>query len=45
MALIFGQPILIGDAVWTHLATVHPTVEVARYDDGPSGLPLQVGVE
>jgi dihydroxyacetone kinase-like predicted kinase len=45
VTLLVGPDAALGDAVWAHLATVHPTVEVARYDDGPSGLPLQVGVE
>ena len=35
----------LGDAVCTHLARVHPTIEVIRYSGGPSGIPLQVGVE
>ena len=37
------QPFL--DAVCRHLSVTHPTVEVTRYDGGPAGVPLQVGVE
>ena len=35
----------LGDAVCRHLATEHPTIEVTRYDGGPEGILLQVGVE
>jgi DAK2 domain fusion protein YloV len=43
--LVVGADSGIGDAVCRHLATTHPTVEVTRYDGGPSDVPLQVGVE
>ncbi|RBY82178.1 dihydroxyacetone kinase [Geodermatophilus sp. TF02-6] len=45
VTLVVGPDAALGDAVCAHLATAHPTVEVARYDDGPGGIPLQVGVE
>jgi fatty acid kinase len=45
VTLLVGPDTALGDAVCAHLATVHPTVDVARYHDGPGGLPLQVGVE
>jgi hypothetical protein len=43
--LVVGPDAALGDAVCRHLATRHPTVEVTRYDRGPAGVPLQVGVE
>ncbi|MFD2091338.1 DAK2 domain-containing protein [Blastococcus deserti] len=43
--LVVGADDILGDAVCRHLATVHPTIEVSRYAGGPSGVPLQVGVE
>jgi uncharacterized protein len=43
--LVVGEDAALGDAVCAHLAAVHPTIEVARYPGGPSGIPLQVGVE
>jgi dihydroxyacetone kinase-like predicted kinase len=43
--LVVGPDEALGDAVCRHLAVRHPTIEVARYDAGPSGIPLQVGVE
>jgi uncharacterized protein len=43
--LVVGPDGALGDAVCRHLATVHPTIEVIRYEGGPSGIPLQVGVE
>ena len=43
--LVVGDDDALGDAVCRHLATVHPTIEVSRYGGGPSGVPLQVGVE
>jgi DAK2 domain fusion protein YloV len=43
--LVVGEDDTLGDAVCRHLATVHPTIEVTRYDGGSSGMPLQVGVE
>jgi dihydroxyacetone kinase-like predicted kinase len=43
--LVVGDDRALGDAVCAHLAAVHPTIEVARYSGGPSGIPLQVGVE
>ncbi|TFV69580.1 DAK2 domain-containing protein [Blastococcus sp. CT_GayMR19] len=42
--LVVGERVL-GDAACAHLAAAHPTIEVIRYDGGPSGVPLQVGVE
>ncbi|MGY1728717.1 DAK2 domain-containing protein [Geodermatophilus sp. SYSU D01062] len=42
--LVVGPDAALGDAVCAHLAAVHPTVEVVRYDAG-AVLPLQVGVE
>jgi dihydroxyacetone kinase-like predicted kinase len=35
----------LADAVCSHLATVHPTVEVVRYAGGPAAVPLLIGVE
>jgi dihydroxyacetone kinase-like predicted kinase len=43
--LVVGPDPTLGDAVCGHLASVHPTIEVLRYDGGPEGVPLQVGVE
>nr|WP_246323996.1 DAK2 domain-containing protein [Petropleomorpha daqingensis] len=43
--LVVGPDPVLGDAVCAHLAAVHPTVEVARYDGGPAGVLLLVGVE
>nr|WP_204331593.1 DAK2 domain-containing protein [Geodermatophilus sabuli] len=45
VTLLVGPDTALGDTVCRHLARTHPTVEVTRYDDGPAGLPLQVGVE
>jgi hypothetical protein len=43
--LVVGPDTALGDAVCGHLASAHPTIEVIRYDGGPEGVPLQVGVE
>jgi DAK2 domain fusion protein YloV len=43
--LVVGEDEALGDAVCTHLAKIHPTVEVVRYGGGPAGIPLQIGVE
>jgi hypothetical protein len=43
--LVVGPDPALGDAVCAHLSAVHPTVEVARYDGGPPGVLLLVGVE
>jgi dihydroxyacetone kinase-like predicted kinase len=43
--LVTGPDPALGDAVSAHLAAAHPTVEVARYDGGPAGVLLLVGVE
>jgi dihydroxyacetone kinase-like predicted kinase len=43
--LVVGADPGLGDAVCAHLAAAHPTVEVARYDGGPPGTLLLVGVE
>ena len=43
--LVVGEDAALGDAVCAHLSRVHPTIEVVRYAGGPSGVPLQVGVE
>jgi len=43
--LVVGADRDLGDAVCAHLAALHPTVEVARYDGGPAGSLLLVGVE
>jgi uncharacterized protein len=43
--LVVGPDGALGDAVCAHLSATHPTVEVTRYDGGPAGVPLQVGVE
>ncbi|SFL82341.1 DAK2 domain-containing protein [Geodermatophilus ruber] len=45
VTLVVGTDTALGDAVCAHLGSAHPTVEVTRYDGGPGGLPLQVGVE
>jgi fatty acid kinase len=42
---VVGDDRELGDAVCAHLAAIHPTVEVARYDGGPAGVLLLVGVE
>jgi DAK2 domain fusion protein YloV len=43
--LVVGPDAELGDAACRHLSTVHPTVEVVRYDGGAAGVPLLVGVE
>jgi DAK2 domain fusion protein YloV len=43
--LLVGEDEELGDTVCRHLATAHPTIEVSRYGGGPSGIPLQAGVE
>jgi hypothetical protein len=43
--LVVGSDGALGDVVCRHLATQHPTIEVTRYDGGPEGILLQVGVE
>ncbi|MCU1615460.1 MAG: domain fusion protein YloV [Frankiales bacterium] len=43
--LVVGPDESLGNAVCAHLSAVHPTVEVTRYDGGPGGVPLLVGVE
>jgi dihydroxyacetone kinase-like predicted kinase len=43
--LVVGPDPAVGDGVCRHLATMHPTIEVIRYDGGPEGVLLQVGVE
>src|SRR4051794_31696046 len=43
--VVVGPDAALGDAVCAHLNHVHPTVEVMRYDGGPAGVPLLVGVE
>jgi hypothetical protein len=43
--LVVGPDEALGDVVCRHLATQHPTIEVARYGGGPDGILLQVGVE
>ena len=43
--LVVGPDASLGDRVCRHLATQHPTIEVIRYDGGPDGILLQVGVE
>ena len=42
---VVGPDPALGEAVCDHLAAVHPTVEVARYDGGPAEVLLLVGVE
>jgi uncharacterized protein len=43
--LVIGSDVALGDEVCRHLSTGHPTIEVVRYDGGPDGILLQVGVE
>ena len=43
--LVVGPDRELGDAVCAYLAGHHPTVEVTRYDGGPAGALLLVGVE
>jgi dihydroxyacetone kinase-like predicted kinase len=43
--LVVGPDSALGDVVCGHLSSAHPTIEVIRYDGGPEGIPLQVGVE
>ena len=43
--LVVGPDAALGDAAVAHLAGVHPTVEVLRYDGGDGRIPLQIGVE
>ncbi|MPQ97296.1 DAK2 domain-containing protein [Modestobacter sp. I12A-02628] len=43
--LVVGEDAALGDAVCRHLSRVHPTVDTVRYDGGPSGSLLLVGVE
>jgi hypothetical protein len=43
--LVVGEDSALGDAVAAHLAAVHPTVEVVRYEGGAGAVPLLVGVE
>jgi DAK2 domain fusion protein YloV len=43
--LVIGSDEALGDEVCRHLSTRHPTIEVVRYDGGPDGTLLQVGVE
>ncbi|GAA3174957.1 DAK2 domain-containing protein [Blastococcus jejuensis] len=43
--LVVGEDAALADTVCAHLATAHPTIEVARYAGGPGGVPLQIGVE
>jgi dihydroxyacetone kinase-like predicted kinase len=43
--LVVGADEGLGDAACAHLASVHPTVEVVRYEGGAAGVPLLVGVE
>ena len=43
--LVVGADAALGDAVCDHLSAAHPTIEVIRYGGGPSGIPLQAGVE
>jgi uncharacterized protein len=45
VTLVVGPDAALGDAVCRHLSSGHPTIEVIRYDGGPEGIPLQVGVE
>ena len=45
VTVIAGSDTDLADAVCAHLAGVHPTVEVTRYDGAPEGVRLQVGVE
>jgi DAK2 domain fusion protein YloV len=43
--LVVGEDPALGDTICTHLAAVHPTVEVVRYEGGAGAVPLLVGVE
>ncbi|MCU1620660.1 MAG: Dak phosphatase [Modestobacter sp.] len=43
--LVAGEDPALGDTVAAHLAAVHPTVEVVRYEGGAGAVPLLVGVE
>nr|WP_246407365.1 DAK2 domain-containing protein [Modestobacter versicolor] len=43
--LVVGEDRALGDTVCAHLAAVHPTVEVVRYEGGAGAVPLLVGVE
>jgi dihydroxyacetone kinase-like predicted kinase len=43
--LLVGPDPALGDAVCAHLAASHPMVDVSRYDGGPAGVPLLIGVE
>jgi DAK2 domain fusion protein YloV len=43
--VVVGPDEELGDTVCAHLAAVHPTVEVVRYEGGPNGVLLQIGVE
>jgi DAK2 domain fusion protein YloV len=43
--LVVGEDPALGDTVGRHLAAVHPTVEVVRYEGGAGAVPLLVGVE
>jgi dihydroxyacetone kinase-like predicted kinase len=43
--LVVGPDEALGDLVCRHLAMQHPTIEVTRFDGGPDGILLQVGVE
>jgi hypothetical protein len=43
--LVVGEDRALGDTVGAHLAAVHPTVEVVRYEGGAGAVPLLVGVE
>jgi dihydroxyacetone kinase-like predicted kinase len=43
--LVVGEDAGLADTVCAHLATAHPTVDVARYAGAPGGVPLQIGVE
>jgi DAK2 domain fusion protein YloV len=43
--LVVGSDESLGDAVCRHMAAQHPTIELARYDGGPEGVLLQIGVE
>jgi uncharacterized protein len=45
VTLVVGEDPALGDAVAGHLAAVHPTVEVVRYEGGAGAVPLLVGVE
>jgi dihydroxyacetone kinase-like predicted kinase len=43
--LVVGPDAVLGDTLCAHLAAVHPTVEVVRYEGGAGAVPLLVGVE